>query len=65
MSGSVLALGICQYNSVSIEPNAIPGIPPYSYGKNPDRRTDGETDKGFAGSILLLGGFRRDICVVS
>ena len=37
------------------------GIRPYSYGKNPDR----QTDKGFAGSILLLGGFRRDICVVS
>ena len=24
-----------------------------------------QRDKGFAGSILLLGGFRRDICVVS
>jgi hypothetical protein len=28
-------------------------------------QTERQTDKGFAGSILLLGGFRRDICVVS
>ena len=51
--GSVLPLGICQYNSVSIEPNAIPGIPPYSYGKNPD----GRRDKSYAESLYGIFNF--------